>query len=465
MRLPHLSTPASKPSNVLSLRKKPVHVGKAKDCATRIEALESRIALSVTIKVAAQDIFISGDNTANHIALFQDGGGNLFIYGDTSTAIAGDGVVSAAVPDTNAGGGREFNSGLFKNLYVSMGSGDDTVNVAGLRAGDVASLTINTGGATTGDTVVFSSTTFVGIPDTSWGPNAVAGPVTILTGNGANTVTLHDLTANSLNVTTGSGNDTINLATAGGLIIHGNATIDAGDGSNTITAAAGAGNNTTTVDGHLSLRTGSGSDTVSLDALTAGSLSISTGAGTDSINLSQNSAMTIHGDAFIQGDAAKKTILVGSINHATVIDGNLNITLGSGSDSVTLDFLTVGNVKGGLNISTGLGDDVVKVASTGDVSVPHGSVTIDTGDASTIDSVTVGAANHTVAISGDLAIRTGSGDDAVILDSLTVGNTFGSLTISTGTGNDTITLAANGRSQWRMAQSQSARVMASAMRF
>ena len=559
--------------------------------APRIERLEARIALSVTVKVANNNIFISGDGADNHVAVFQDAIRRLFIYGDTATAIAGDGTVAGAIADTNAGGGREFDPGQFTNIYINMGAGSDDVEIAGLQSTDVGLLSINTGDG--GDSVTVSQSTFAGSPDIFFGFNATTGPVTITSGNGANHVSVNALTAPSLAVTTGAGIDTINIAinddvsiNAGDLLIntgdgtnsvlfgpnhntavtgqlslhtganndtitidsvianslvaqtgagtdaitlssnvgntiHGDATLGGGAGAKTFTVGS-ANNKPTTIDGSfnivtegdsnlvtlnflqvgntrgslgisaptgnatvtlaslgdvnvvngsasidtgdvntpnavsigsshsvlvsgdLSVHTGAGADTVTLDSLTTSGLSVNTGDGTDGINVAQSGAVTVHGDAILQGGAAKKTILVGSTNHPTVIDGDMAITLGAGSDAVTLDFLTVGNVQGSLNISTGLGDDVVKLAAAGDVSVPHGSVTIDAGDASTIDSVTIGSANHAVTISGDLAIHTGSGDDAVILDSLTVGSTLGSLTIDTGTGGDTITLAGNG---------------------
>ena len=103
----------------------------------RFEALENRRLLTVTVKAVNQDIFISGDSNGNKLAVFQDAGGSLFIYGDENTTIAGDGVVSATIPDTNPGGGRVFNSGLFKNIFINMGSGSDVVQIAGLRGADV----------------------------------------------------------------------------------------------------------------------------------------------------------------------------------------------------------------------------------------------------------------------------------------------------------------------------------------
>jgi hypothetical protein len=197
MRFSFLSAPSPKPPISLASSRKPAGNGQLKNGAIRIEPLESRIALSISVKAVGTDIFISGDNTANHLAVFEDGAGRLFIYGDVNTAVTGDGTVAGVLPDTNAGGGREFDNGTFKNLYVSLGSADDSVDVAGLHSSEVASLTINTGAATTGDKVVFGTSTFAGNPDADFGASTIAGPVTILTGNGGNTVTLRNLTMRS----------------------------------------------------------------------------------------------------------------------------------------------------------------------------------------------------------------------------------------------------------------------------
>ena len=589
MRFPFFSTPLSKKSSQVVTTKKIARKRTLIDCTSGIERLEARIAPAATVKVANQDIFISGDGANNGISVFEDGAGRLFIYGNAATAINGDGVVSGVILDTNAGGGREFDNGLFKNIYINMGAGNDDVEIAGIRSGDVSILSINTGNSTTGDVISVAQSTFAGNPDTVFGVNATSGPVTIIAGNGPNSISVNALTAPSLSILTGTGADTINIAKTDDVSVNsGNFLIDAGDGANAVafgpnhntivsgqlnlhtgagsdnvaidsltanslvvqtgagtdtvtmtantpntihgdvTLGGGAGAKTftvgsanqkfTTVDGsfsivsngdtnsitidalkagnvlgslsisaptgnatitlaslsgdtvtngdvsidtgdlntantvsigsghslsvsgNVSVHTGAGSDSVSLDSLTANGLNVNTGAGSDSVNVAQSAGVTIHGDTFLQGGAGSKTILVGSASNPVSVDGNLNITTGSGNDSVTLNFLTVGAVKGNLTVSTDLGDDTVKLATTGDVVVPHGSATIDTGDATTIDSVTVGT-THSVTISGDLAIHTGSGDDAVILDSLTVGSTFGSLTINTGVGDDTITIA------------------------
>jgi hypothetical protein len=113
-------------------------------CISSLEKLEQRLTLSVTVKAVNGSILISGDSANDRVSIIEDGGGNLFIYGDVNTSISGDGVVAAVIPDTNAGGGREFNNGLFSHLFINLGDGNDSLEIAGLRSTDVQSLTINT---------------------------------------------------------------------------------------------------------------------------------------------------------------------------------------------------------------------------------------------------------------------------------------------------------------------------------
>src|SRR5262249_18715327 len=94
----------------------------------------------------------------------------------------------------------------------------------------------------------------------------------------------------------------------------------------------------------VSITTGSGNDSVNINALTAPSLAISTGAGNDVVNIAQNDDVTIHGDVSIVAGDGTNAVSVGLSTHTTVIDGNLKIVSGSDADTVTLTNLTVGNV-------------------------------------------------------------------------------------------------------------------------
>ena len=104
--------------------------------------------------------------------------------------------------NTNAGGGRSFTIGTFKNSFVSLDGGADTIEVSGLVAADVDSLVIDAGNAQgTGDTVTISNGNFVG---TGGGPSSLAKSVAITEGNGEDAVNIDVLTTPSLTINTGS---------------------------------------------------------------------------------------------------------------------------------------------------------------------------------------------------------------------------------------------------------------------
>jgi hypothetical protein len=407
----------------------------------RFEALEGRRLLTVTVKVANQDIFISGDGANNQLSIFEDGGGRLFLYGGTATAIAGDGVVAGVIPDTNAGGGREFDNGLFKNIFVNMGSGDDLVQFAGLRASDIDFVDVKTGNAPGTDIVTFGQTTFAGNPDVVFGINATSKAVSITTGNANDTVTVDALTAPSLSISAGAGNDNIGIAQHDDVTIHGDVSIAVGDGTNSVLGATNG--HTFVVDGNMNVTSGSGSDSVTLDGLTvgnvAGNLNIQTGAGDDTINLASTAAVSVsHGSLSIDaGDSATRdTVNVGGGAGVTV-SGNTAITSGSGNtlnNLLNIDSLTTAN----LSVNAGSAADSINIAQNSSVTV-HGDLSVNAGNGGNV--VELGATIASLSIDGNASIIAGSGNDDVVLNNLTVGNVLGDLKIQTGAGDDTINVA------------------------
>jgi hypothetical protein len=494
--------------------KKSANNRKSSSRKARFESLENRRMLTVTVKAANNDIFISGDGANNGIAVFQDGARRLFIYGDTATAIAGDGTVAGVIADTNAGGGREFDPGQFANIFINMGSGNDLVQIAGLQSTDVGQLDIKTGDASGGDNVSIGQSTFAGSPDIFFGFNAVAKGVSITSGNGNDVISVNALTAPNLSIDGATLPDVVNIATTDNVLINGNVSVDLNDGGGTVNV--GQNSHTLVVDGSMNVRGGSGNDFLTLDGLTAGNVSgdlnLQTGAGNDQVTVGSNSAVsvshgslnidvgdsttsntvtiganstvavtgntaisagsgntldntinvdnlttaglsintggngdtvdiaqvhsdTIHGNLSIAAGDGANTLTLGSSGAALVVDGILGIVTGSGSDGVTLNYLTAGNVSGDLNIQTGAGDDTVSVGSAGAVAVSHGSLTINTGDATTQDIVNVGV-GAAVTASGNAAIVTGSGNDIINVQSLSAAG----VAANSGAGNDQVTL-------------------------
>ncbi len=389
----------------------------------RFEPLEARRMLTVTIKAANQDILISGDGANNGIAIFQDGsGGRLFIYGNTATAITGDGVLAGAVADTNAGGGREFDVGLFNNIFISLGAGNDNVQVAGLGAAQVGILSINTGDATTGDTVIIGQTTFAGNPDTVYGVNSVSKSVSI-TGTGAAIVAVDALTAPALTIDTQAG--TINLASIDDVVVNGDLSVDA---SKSATIFIGQNAHTLLVDGNLTLNCGANDNLMVIDGLTvgnvAGNFNITTGAGNDIVSLGIQSAVSVaHGSLNVDlGDAAKFNTFNLGTNQAVTVSGDVTVRTGSGNtsaNSIKIDSLTAVNV----NVTGGNGDDGITFAAFHPDTIT-GSLSINTGNAGNIgDVVSVGTATASVTISRNLTVIEGSNasstGDIINLDNAT----------------------------------------------
>lgn len=419
----------------------------------RFESLEDRRLLTVNIQAANNDLLISGDGTNNTIAVFQDGGGNLFIYGDTATAITGDGTVSGVVPDTNAGGGRQFNAGLFKNIFISMGAGNDSVQIAGMRAADVSNISINTGNATTADNVSFGQTTFVGNPDTVWGASAVSQSVSITSGNGADTISVNALTAPSLTINAGSGTDAFNIATTDDLTINGNVSIDTGDGGGLM--SVGLNNHTTIIDGSFTITGGSGNDTTNINQTTvgnvAGNLSINLGAGDDTVNLAQGVACNVlHGSLYIDlGDSSQfggSNLHTGN-NGVMTVSNNVVVRVTGGDSFLAFDNLVATN----LDIQSGTDQNSDTIIVKGNYT---GSVTIDSGDASNAGDnfgITANIAKNLTVLgiggpknfglqgttAGNTSIVFGNGPNTIRVGTSTAVTT-GSLSIKGGTAGDLI---------------------------
>ena len=409
----------------------------------RFESLESRRLLTVSVRQVNADVFISGDAANNTIALLQDAVGQFFIYGDAATAITGDGTVAGVVPDTNAGGGRQFNAGSYKNIYISLGAGDDTVEIAGLQAGQVDSLTINTGDAATGDTVSFSNTTFVGDPNLTFNPNVLAKLVSITTGNGADTVNVNLLTAPSLTIKTGGGNDTLNMGTSGAVTVNGNVSVDLGAGiSNLLTV--GQNNNQTTIDGSFNITGGDGNDGVNINQTTvgnvAGNLNLNLFHGDDTVNLAQVVAVNIpNGSLYIDlGDSSQfggSNLHVGNTGVVTV-SNDVVIRVIAGDSFLAFDNLSAGN----LDIQSGLQDlnsDTIVVKGT-----YTGNVFIDSGNA----GVAGDNFGITAAIAGSLTIVGIGGPKNLGIQGTTAGDTSitfgnGPATVRVGTSTPVTTAA------------------------
>lgn len=159
----------------------------------------------------------------------------------------------------------------------------------------------------------------------------------------------------------------------------------------------------------------------------------------------------VNGTLFVQGDELDNQIAItsGETPGSYVIRGlaGTNVSMDDGdspTDAAATQQVVVNGVRHGIHARMGEGDDVVHLNDL----QTRGNVTIATGEGSDIvrvgrgpnlpemsDDDRVPLAEPSVAIGGNLLIRTGNGDDTVVVDH-TVGR--GRLAISTGADSDAV---------------------------
>ncbi len=410
-------------------------------------------------------------------------------YDDTINASANTGaesIYSGAGNDSITGGsGNELIDAGTGNDTINAGAGNDTVyggagndSIIGGAGNDI--IDAGTGNDIVGlgdgfgiDTIIGGEDAGNGDVDYLDGSSLTQNATLTFTGaeagtlvSGANSATFSQFELFS----TGSGNDTINAANAGG-----NVTVSSGAGNDTITGGigndsfdAGSGNDTVyggagndKIDGGLgddTLYGGTGSDSINGGAGNdlinggAGADTLIGGGGTDTLDYSTDTAgvqVNIGTNTAAGGEAA-----------GDVISGFTNLTGGTGSDTLTLSN-TSGTATGGLGFDTiygGSGNDVLFGGAAGDTLYGGaGNDTIYGGDDSDRIVLQSGFGN-------DIIFGGEGGSDYDILDAtgLTAttvtfsGNEAGTLTngtntaifseierLQTGAGNDTINAAAD----------------------
>ena len=313
--------------------------------------------------------------------------------------------------------------------------------------------------------------------------------------NGA--LTLGDLNKATVDVQTGSGNDsfTINAtekvtvdAGAGndvvtlGAVIAAGSSIDLGAGDDTLLSASGSvvastKDATTVIDG------GDGFDSVSASLINAGNAAqfhnfealdltaAVTGFDFDLLTNSAIEALTLSGnnaaasiknvaagvDLRVSGDNDQMTTII--VKDAASGDADaFSVTLNETADAVATAKLTVNGIENLTVEATGAGDgdntlqvtdnalqtltisgsqnlNLTFAATTGTNGAEGGAVNLIDGSAATGD-LDINTANVTADTKLGLTVKTGSGDDTITLD--------GKATVDAGAGDDTITSSAEG---------------------
>ena len=366
-----------------------------------------------TITVAGGgDTVDGGTGTDRLIVDYHGDANNVFV----SVGVTGgpqDGF-QGQYSDGSGNSARFFN---IENFTVTTGAGTDSITTG--TGDDIISL---------GDGNDFANTSSGldsidgGVGNDTWQADKsaatanihidlTAGAQTYSLTTGGPTATVQNIEA--VNLTTGSGNDTIvttslNLADM----------VNTNDGNDTITVAGGS----DTVDG------GTGTDRLIVDYHG------------DANNVSVSVGLTVGPQDGFHGqytDSVSNSVSFGNIENFTVTTGSGtdSITTGTGDDVISLgDGNDSANTGSGLDsIDGGVGNDTWladKSAATANINIDLTSVNPQTY------SLTTGGPTATVQNIEAVNLSTGSGNDTIVTTSLNLADT-----VNTNDGNDTITVA------------------------
>ncbi|MBV6633132.1 MAG: hypothetical protein KI792_08885, partial [Alphaproteobacteria bacterium] len=351
----------------------------------------------------------------------------------------------------NASGNGQVNTGSGHDKITVSGSSMATVDAGGghnsVSLNSVTSYSINAGDGY--DEISVAGTADGSVTDTG-GNNDISvgiGNATVETGEGDDTISAG---MGDASITDSGGNNRIDIGAGNSTISTaiGSDTISAGDGDHTITdtGAADDANHVSVGEGASDITMGDGADTINLGLATGDGHLVDAGAGNDLVTASGNRLDISLGEGSDTLDAS-------------AITGNVTVTGGEGDDHITLQgdgqfFVDVTGAAENFNnvniIKTGGSgtDTVVGGASTDHINVNSndGNFFIDLGNDDNADVVTINAERATItALGGDdkitsntqhADILTGDGDDTInfAADSILAGDA----TIESGAGDDFI---------------------------
>ncbi|MBW4617755.1 MAG: hypothetical protein KME21_32120, partial [Desmonostoc vinosum HA7617-LM4] len=348
--------------------------------------------------------------------------------------------------------------GTVENLNINLGSGADTFTIQATNAS--TTTTVNTGAGN--DVITVGSAT----PATV---NAITGALTINGGADTDTVTINDSgdtannrgtltataitglsfgsitygTVETLDINLGSGADTFTIQATSASTVT---TVNAGGGADTL--------NVESVSSATTVNADTGNDVITVGSATpatvnaiAGALTINGGADTDTVTINDSGDTTANTGTLTA--TAITGLSPGSITYGTV--ENLNINLGAGADTFTIQFtsvstvttvnagggadtLNVQSVRSATTVNADTGNDVINVGSAGTVNEIIGALTINGG--ADADTVTINDSGDTRANTGTLTAIAITGLSPTLIAYGTVEN----LNINLGAGADTFTI-------------------------
>ena len=369
------------------------------------------------------------------------------------------------------------NTSAFLAAWIEGTSGNDTFAFASAASLVAPGVVNGNGGA---DTISMTSAVTL-----NSGDFANVNSVQTLQLTGASTVMLGADAAGIVNVVTGAG--TTSITDSNGVTLNVNATALADNvtltlagsaaetvtglrGDLTATGVSGALNVTTVaVASGLSIATGSGSNTITATALTAGQTLTLTGssAATVTLNAGNLAAGTYTGNLTATGGTGANTITVGNGTNTITGGGGADVlTGGTGSD--TFNFASAVNLGAATTIAGGAGNDTIQMtaaatltdagflnassietlrltgASTitlGANAASAGIVNVITGNGATsiTDSNGVTLNVNAAALANNIALTlVGSAAEVVtgLIGNITAGSLTGALTVTTGDATD-----------------------------
>ncbi len=300
------------------------------------------------------------------------------------------------------------------------------------------------------------------------GDENMAGDITILTGSGSDSVSLMatgggDFLGN-VSVIDSRGDDSIDIGVAalandfsGDVSVVGFNTVDLGEGTETDTFLGNVGINSfqegagldldvedlTIFVGNVDIRSGIGSDQITLkngdglggEPAFANNLTINTGSlggGADLVEFVSEFPQTVGANLNVSFGSGDDTI---AVNTNLIVGNNFDLNIGEGTNDFQLGTTAIGPgpflVGGDFNITSGAGDDLVvdmKVDVGNNLNVDLGS-----GNNTFTPSTTPGE----FAVGGTFSYANGNGDDTIVVE----GN-LGDVDVNLGNGANSLTLGA-----------------------
>ena len=335
---------------------------------------------TITLTGAADEVLLTGGGTDT---VHAGDGDDLIRIGEAGVETP---FGSKATVDAGAGDDTieiENSNGYFSTINITGGDGDDTVTGT-LNDGTTADISTGAGD----DEVTLHN--IRGKIDAGEGDDKVdvttdseaSADIQILAGNGDDEIgfSADNSTLNSVRIDGGDGENTIAFQSTGGSITT--VEIDGGDNKDVITVTSDeTGTATSTTSSDVTIDAKDGTNTVTLNNKTGNysNVNITGGSGSDSITAISAAAATVNIEAGAGDDTLYLTDVSGAVN------------AGEGDDTIIFDEVSAGLAN--LALDAGDGDDTVEISHGDFVDLAAGSNNTLSGGNGTDELVITGIAS------------------------------------------------------------------------